>query len=217
MPCSAACRVSRHCAAASFPSGRVAPILQDDARLRRPKARELGPDRRGRAVGAVERSGAAGRWSRRCRRFSGPKLLNTSGAGAAGSRGAGDEVPLHFARLYDDDDSCLPPRRPRGHRLGRPLPSSRCPNGAVMMAAAMRGQGDLDTGDVAHQCRAPLPTMCAQGGPVPSSRSFHCPELVRWSSCRTTSVIGQSAHAPDAFHAFGFCGTGFQLAPGSAR
>jgi len=185
------------------------------------KARELGAEIvEGARVGAVERSGTG--WTvvtEDGRRFSAPNLLNASGAwGRRVAAALGDEVPLYFAAYMMTMTSCLPAFvGPVVIGSGRPISFKQMPNGAVMMGGGYAGQGDLDTGNVrtnvehlSYNVRTGLAlfpilaqasiarSWCGLEGVLPD----HIP------------VIGKSAHAPDAFHAFGFCGHGFQLAPG---
>jgi sarcosine oxidase subunit beta len=187
------------------------------------KARELGAHIIERArVAGIERGTAV--WTAATadgRKFSGAKLLNASGAwGSRLARALGDDLPLHFAAFMMSMTSPLPAFvAPVVIGSGRPISFKQMGNGQVMMGGGYSGYGDLDTGKVrtnverlAYNVRTGLElfpilaqatiarSWCGLEGVLPD----HIP------------VIGPSVAARDAYHAFGFCGHGFQLAPGVA-
>lgn len=215
--------LSRHCVGglASYRDGFADPYKTTLAFAN--KARELGAEIvEGARVVAVDRGGAG--WEVATadgRRFSAPKLINNAGAwGHRVAKALGDEVPLHFAAFMMSMTSPLPAFvGPVVIGGGRPISFKQMDNGSVMIGGGYAGRGDLETGQVrtnverlAYNVRTGLElfpilaqasiarSWCGLEGVLPD----HIP------------VIGKSVNAPDAFHAFGFCGHGFQLAPGVA-
>lgn len=175
--------------------------------------------REGCRVVAVDRE--AGQWCVTAQdgsRVRGVHLLNAAGAwGNRIAEALGEPVPLGYAAYMITMTSRVASFvGPVVIGTGRPLSLKQLGNGAVMMGGGYTGSGDLDgqqppTVDVAQlsynvRTAVELFPVLAQASVARSWAGFegvmpdHLP------------VIGRSRE-PDAFHAFGFCGHGFQLAP----
>jgi len=151
------------------------------------------------------------------KRFRASRLLNA--AGAWGSRVAaalGDAAPLGYAPFMMTMTSPLPPFvGPVVIGTGRPLSFKQLDNGAAMIGGGYVGEGTLDGAEarvnverLSYNVRTAIElfpilaeasvvrSWCGLEGVFPD----HIP------------VIGPSS-AANAYHAFGFCGHGFQLAP----
>lgn len=157
-------------------------------------------------------------------RIEGGVLLNC--AGAWGGRIAaqfGEEVPIQSFGPQMGVTEPLP------HRI---LPVvgiwTRASNGGAYLRQVERGNIVFGGGTA----RVPVPldpghAQVAPDGAVPQARALVqlLPALAdvgvirRWSGCEgylrdMLPVMGPSARVPGLFHAFGFCGHGFQLGPG---
>lgn len=151
------------------------------------------------------------------------KLLNTSGAwGAQISAQFGEAVPI----------------RARGPQMGvtEPLPHRILPVVGVWAHDHGGGylrqveRGNIVFGGGAERTDVPLDTGYAKADParlpgqlralLPILPALANVSVIRtWSGCEGyvedgLPVMGASATTPDLFHAFGFCGHGFQLGPG---
>jgi sarcosine oxidase, subunit beta len=155
--------------------------------------------------------------TRRGDTFRASRLLNA--AGAWGSRIAaalGDKAPLGYAPFMMSMTSCLSHFvGPVVIGTGRPLSFKQLDNGAVMIGGGYVGEGTLDQGE-AHVNVERLSYN------VRTAKELF-PILAEASIARSwcglegvfpdhIPVIGPGA-APNCYHAFGFCGHGFQLAP----
>ena len=183
-------------------------------------ARALGAEiREGARVVAVERAG--GLWTLATQdgqRLTGRILLNT--AGAWGNRIAdalGEPVPLGYAAYMITMTSRLPAFvGPVVIGTGRPLSLKQLPNGAVMIGGGYTGSGLLDAANPAsvdprglsYNVRTAVELFPVMQ-PASVARSWAGFEGVMPDHI---PVIGPSRQE-GAFHAFGFCGHGFQLAP----
>jgi sarcosine oxidase subunit beta len=187
------------------------------------KARELGVTLvEGARVTGIERADSGWRATTADRNaYAGARLLNAAGAwGQRVANALGDQVPLTYAPYMMTLTSPLPQFvRPVVIGGTRPLSFKQLGNGAVMIGGGYIGNGDLD--GAALRCNierlsynvrtaAELFPILAQ---ATVARSWCGLEGVMPDGI---PVIGPSRASPDAFHAFGFCGHGFQLGPGVA-
>lgn len=176
------------------------------------------------AVGAIEQTAAGFRLETSKGVFESGRLLNAAGAwGAAIAARFGEPVPLS----------------PRGPQMGvtEPLPHRILPvvgvwtrrRGAdayfrqvergniVFGGAAERVEVDLDPGHARADPARLAPQLAAVRRLLPALDKV---AVIRtWSGCEgyladMLPVMGASATTPGLFHAFGFCGHGFQLGPG---
>ncbi len=145
-------------------------------------------------------------------------LLNAAGAwGSRIAEALGEPVPLGYAAYMITMTSCIASFvGPVVIGTGRPLSLKQLANGAVMMGGGYTGSGDLDgrqppTVDVRQlsynvRTAVELFPVLAQASVARSWAGFEgvMPDHI--------PVIGHSRQA-NAFHAFAFCGHGFQLAP----
>ena len=145
-------------------------------------------------------------------------LVNCAGAwGAEVANRLGDPVPLRTeAFMLMITERVAPFLDPVLGAKGRPLSFKQFANGTVLIGGGYKGRAFPETG----QAETALP------GLVQSARTVAelFPGLKRtrvvraWAGLEGVTpddipVIGPSAAAEAAFHAFGFCGHGFQLAP----
>lgn len=89
--------------------------------------------------------------------------------------------------------------------------------GNVVVAGYPRGPSDKDNNRSPVPPQKTLATMQRLGEIIPALRGAHVIRV--WSGIEgyipdMLPVISPSATTPDLFHAFGFCGHGFQLGPG---
>lgn len=175
-------------------------------------------------VGALDRTGAGFRVTTSKGVFEADTLLNAAGAWGA-------RIAAHFGEPA--------PLTPRGPQMGvtEPLPYRILP--VVGIWTRRRGtdayfrqveRGNIVFGGAAERVDVPLDPGHAKADParLPSQlralrRLLPAVDKVSvirtWSGCEgyladSLPVMGPSATTPGLFHAFGFCGHGFQLGPG---
>lgn len=99
---------------------------------------------------------------------------------------------------------------------GRPLSLKQMPNGTVVMGGGYLATGDLD--DERNRIdfnglQRSAATVAELFPVLRDARIVRCWAGFEGRMADDIPVIGPSANAPDAYHAFGFSGHGFQLAP----
>lgn len=183
------------------------------------KAKSLGVTiREGVRVTGIDRVGEAWEVGTTAGRFQGEVLLNCAGGWADQVAAMlGDRVPVSPEALM------MMVTAPTAHFLdpvvglmGRALSFKQGANGTVVIGGGYRGVADRETGTT----RLNLDGMRQSARTVievfPHMRDV---PLVRgWAGIEgfmpdQIPVIGPSRNAPAAYHAFGFCGHGFQLGP----
>lgn len=153
------------------------------------------------------------------RMFHGVHLVNCAGAWAAEfARGFGEDVPAFAAGPPQFvTEPCPFLVEPSIQTIDGSVIARQTRRGNVILAGYPRSAAD----PVAN--RAPVPphktlaAMRALGRMVPALRSCHVIRV--WSGIEAylpdmMPIIGPSATVPGLFHAFGFCGHGFQIGPG---
>jgi sarcosine oxidase subunit beta len=151
-------------------------------------------------------------------RYTAPLLVNTAGAWADTIAGwFGERVPLVPEVPQVMVTEPAPYRfRPVLGVIGGDLYFRQIPRGNVIFGG---GQGRANAG---HTRSKPLPEIAARAA---AEAARIVPEIRNLSIIRTwtgvdgdtpdgSPVIGPSTTTPGLFHAFGFCGHGFQLGPG---
>jgi sarcosine oxidase, subunit beta len=148
-----------------------------------------------------------------------PLLLNSAGAWAAAIAASfGEGVPLFAAGPPQFVTEALPRFiGPSVQAVDGSVIFHQVPRGNVVVAGYPRGPSDA----IANRAPvAPLKTvahMARLGQVVPALAGAH---IIRvWSGIEgympdMLPIMGRSGTTPGLFHAFGFCGHGFQLAPG---
>jgi len=174
------------------------------------------------AVTGLQRVGSA--WQVKSSRglFSAPVVVNCAGAwGAMIASWLGETVPLRAAALMlmvtEHMQAFLDPVI---GAAGRTLSFKQFANGTVLIGGGHRGTANpeqqsttLDFKQLAINARTAFSLF-------PHMRNSR---IVRaWAGIEGVlpdgiPVLGPSANAPDVFHAFGFCGHGFQLGPASGQ
>lgn len=148
-------------------------------------------------------------------------VVNAAGAwGVTFAERFGESVPSFPAGPPQFVTEPLPYTiRPTVQRIDGSVIARQIPRGNVVVAGYPRTQAD-PVGN-----RAPVPpwktlaTMAALAGCIPALGDAHVIRV--WSGIEAyipdmIPVIGESLAAPGLIHAFGFCGHGFQIAPGVA-
>jgi sarcosine oxidase, subunit beta len=169
-------------------------------------------------VTRLERQGAVWRVTAGGETHEAPVLVNAAGAWADRIAAMlGDSVPLEAVALMLMITAPMAPFvRPVVGATARPLSFKQFGNGTVLIGGGHRGKADrdrnlttIDFGKLALNARTAADIFPAMAGA----------QIVRaWAGIEARMpddipVIGPSAHAPDAYHAFGFSAHGFQLGP----
>lgn len=174
--------------------------------------------REGVRVTGIDRAGEAWEVGTTAGRFQGEVLLNCAGGWADQVAALlGDRVPVSpEALMMMVTAPTAPFLDPVVGLMGRALSFKQGANGTVVIGGGYRGVADRDTGTT----RLNLDGMRQSARTVvevfPHMRDV---PLVRgWAGIEgfmpdQIPVIGPSRNAPAAYHAFGFCGHGFQLGP----
>ncbi|MBT3371971.1 MAG: FAD-binding oxidoreductase [Rhodospirillaceae bacterium] len=172
----------------------------------------------GAAVTAIERTGDAWQVTTAQDRFLAPVLVNTAGAwGHQVCRMIGDDAPVEpAAPMLMITERVAPFITPVLGAVGRKLSFKQYDNGTVMIGGGQRGRAVPEKnlaqtqlagmGNSAVTVKALFPQL----GPVNVVRCWAGIEAVMPDGI---PVIGPSEAATGAYHAFGFCGHGFQLSP----
>lgn len=178
--------------------------------------------REGVRVAGLDRTGGSGgeSWEvgTTAGRFRAETLLNCAGGWADQVAAMlGDRVPLSpEALMMMVTAPTAPFLDPVVGLMGRALSFKQGANGTVVIGGGYRGTPDRDTGTT----RLDLDGMRQSARTVievfPHMR--HVPLVRGWAGIEgflpdQIPVIGESRNAPAAYHAFGFCGHGFQLGP----
>ncbi len=145
-------------------------------------------------------------------------LVNCAGAwGAEVANRLGDPVPLRTeALMLMITERVAPFIGPVLGAKGRPLSFKQFANGTVLIGGGYKGRAFPGTG----QAETALPGL-AQSARTAAELfpGLRCARVVRaWAGLEGVTpddipVIGPSIASEAAYHAFGFCGHGFQLAP----
>lgn len=151
-------------------------------------------------------------------RYAAPVVVNAAGAWAGRVAAAlGEPVPLEAIAPMLMITARLPPfLKPVIGATGRPLSFKQYDNGTVLIGGGYRGRADPETNRTDLDFRALALSAQTVWDLFPIMRGA---EIVRaWAgieACMADEipVIGPSATAPGAFHAFGFSAHGFQLGP----
>lgn len=183
------------------------------------KAQSLGVTiREGVRVTGLDRTGDAWEVGTTAGRFRAGTLLNCAGGWADQVAAMlGDRVPLSpVALMMMVTAPTAPFLDPVVGLMGRALSFKQGANGTVVIGGGYRGVPDLDTGTT----RLNLDGMRQSARTVvevfPHMRQV--PLVHAWAGIEgflpdQIPVIGPSRNAPRAYHAFGFCGHGFELGP----
>ena len=163
-------------------------------------------------VGGVWRVRADGR------DFEAPVLINAGGAWAGQCAAMlGDRVPLQPILPMMMVSERLPPLvKPVVIASGRQLSLKQMPNGTVVMGGGYLGTGNLDTERNRIDFNAlqkSAATIAELFPDLRNARVMRCWAGFEGRMSDDIPVIGPSAAAPSAYHAFGFSGHGFQLGP----
>ncbi len=166
----------------------------------------------------IDRVGENWRIEAGARTFEAPVLVNAAGAWAGEwAARLGDTVSFrHILPMMMVSERVPPLVEPVVIASGRPLSLKQMPNGTVIMGGGYLGFGDLRTGRNRTDFNGLQKSAATVAELFPALRGAR---IVRsWAGFEgrmadDIPVIGPSAAAPDAFHAFGFSGHGFQLAP----
>ncbi len=185
----------------------------------RRKAAALGARiRDGATVERIERVGAVWRASAGGEAFEAPVLINAAGAWAGEwAAKLGDRVEFrHIAPMMMVSAPAPPLVEPVVIGRSRPLSLKQMPNGTVVMGGGYLGAGDLASGRSRvdfHGLQKSAATVAELFPALREVRIVRCWAGLEGRTSDDIPIIGPSAAAPDAFHAFGFSGHGFQLAP----
>ena len=169
-------------------------------------------------VETVERRGTD--WVLVCgsRRFHAPVVVNAAGAWAGRAAALfGDDIPLGVrASMMIVTERLAPLLAPVVSIVGRALSFKQSGQGTLVIGGGLQGSADLD-----HERSTVNFAELAKGARA-AGDLFSAVRNVRIARCWTgieaqtrdhLPVIGASPNAPGLFHAFGFSGHGFQLAP----
>lgn len=152
------------------------------------------------------------------RSFEAPVIVNCTGAWADRTAAqVGESVPLEAAAFMLMISGRMPPfLKPVIGATGRPLSFKQFANGTVLIGGGYQGRTRRDE----NWTELDFTGLSASARTVwdlfPIMREA---EIVRcWAGIEARMpddlpVIGPSASAPGVYHAFGFCGHGFQLGP----
>lgn len=147
-----------------------------------------------------------------------PAVVNTAGAwGARIAAMVGDTIALGTkASMMIVSERIAPMIEPVVSIMGRPLSFKQSDQGTLVIGGGLQGVPDLDR----ETAEVRMGVLCK--GARAATDLFPCVRDVRivrvWSGleARTADmlpVIGPAKNAPGVFHAFGYSGHGFQLAP----
>jgi sarcosine oxidase subunit beta len=166
----------------------------------------------------IERVGEVWRVTSGTGVFEAPVLINCGGAWAGQCAAMlGDEAPIETILPMMMVTERLPRFvEPVVIASGRPLSLKQMANGTVVM-----GGGYLATGDLASEgnriefagLKKSAATIAELFPALRNARIMRCWAGFEGRMPDDIPVIGPSAAAPQAFHAFGFSGHGFQLSP----
>jgi sarcosine oxidase subunit beta len=166
----------------------------------------------------LERAGDAWRVAADGAVFESRAIVNAAGAWAAAiASDLGEPVPMEAAALMLMITA--PVARfvnPVVGVVGRPLSFKQYANGTVMIGGGQRGRADLDTNATALDYEKLAFNARTAMDVFPRMR--HAQIVRAWAGIEGMlpdgiPVIGPSATAPNAWHAFGFSAHGFQLGP----
>ena len=172
----------------------------------------------GAAVTAIERLGGDWQVSAAGQNFQAPVLVNTAGAwGHQVCRMIGDDAQVEPAALMlMITERVAPFITPVLGAVGRKLSFKQYGNGTVMIGGGQRGRA-LPERNIAETKLAGMgnsavtvKALFPQLGPVNVVRCWAGIEAMMPDG---VPVIGPSRAVKGAYHAFGFCGHGFQLSP----
>ncbi len=172
--------------------------------------------RLGTAVIGIDRTGGNWRVKTEGGYVEAPLLINCAGAwGNEVCRMIGDEVPLEAAApMLMITEPVAPFIKPVLGAVGRKLSFKQFDNGTVMIGGGQRGRAVPDRNIAATRLAgmgnsaATVTALFPQLGPVNVVRAW---AGIEGMTPDGIPVIGPSATAEGAYHAFGFCGHGFQL------
>ncbi|MCB1812687.1 MAG: FAD-binding oxidoreductase [Candidatus Competibacteraceae bacterium] len=173
-------------------------------------------------VSGLQRVGESWQVETNAGAFSAPVLINCAGAwGARIAAWLGESIPLQptalmlmvTERLQHFLDPVL-------GAAGRALSFKQVENGTVIIGGGYRGRAYPDTQSTTLDCRQLANNARTAFTLFPHMRNVR---IVRaWAGIEGMlpdgiPVLGPALQAPNVFHAFGFCGHGFQLGPASGR
>jgi sarcosine oxidase subunit beta len=211
--------VSPHCVGAliSRDDGHANPFQTVTAfRL---KAEKLGVRfRQGARAERIERTGNHWTVETGASRFEAPVLVNCAGAWADRiAAQLGEAAPLRVeAPMLMITERVAPFLRPVIGAASRPLSFKQFDNGTVLIGGGHRGRADRDASTTELDFAGLAVSARTAADIFPLMR---CVRVVRcWAGIEAVMpdeipVIGPSATAADAYHAFGFSAHGFQLGP----
>lgn len=172
-------------------------------------------------VSATGANRSSGTWSvtTSAGAFEAPVIVNCAGAWADQVAGwIGDEVPVSAVAPSAMITSRVPQSLgPVVSCASRPLSLKQFENGTVLISGSLRGVADRNT-NVAEIRLAPFAARAATVLDLfPAMKGTQAVRF--WAGIEATTpdgspIIGPSAAAEGAFHAFGFNGHGFELGPG---
>lgn len=170
-------------------------------------------------VERVSRSGVEWKVQAGAQEFTGRFVLNCAGAwGGEIARQIGDHAPVRaYAPMMIVTERLRPFCTAVVGAAGRPLSFKQMPNGTVVIGGGRPGVPEpannrthMQMSELRHSAQTAMDIFPVMRGA----------QIVRsWAGIEGLMpdgipVIGPAAHAPGAFHAFGFSAHGFQLGPG---
>lgn len=211
--------IAPHCVGAALVADDGAADPYRTTQVFRDRAERLGAViREGEEVVAIERR--AGRWhvTTRSGRHETPVLVNCAGAWAdLIARMAGDIIPISTRCSMMLVTERVPPvLGPVVSAVGRKLSLKQAENGTLVIGGGQQGRPDRDRESYDLDISRLAHSAVAVTALFPSLAGLR---IVRaWAGLEAQTrdfepVIGPSPTAPGLFHAFGFSGHGFQLAP----
>jgi sarcosine oxidase subunit beta len=211
--------LAEHCLGglAVFEDGFASPYHTTRAFKR--KAEALGAQLfEGTRAARIERVGETWRVRAGGRDFEAPVLINAGGAWAGECAALlGDAVSFQPILPMMMVSERLPPLvKPVVIASGRPLSLKQMPNGTVVMGGGYLASGELEDErnrinfDGLQKSAATIADLFPA---LRAARIMRCWAGFEGRMADDIPVIGPSASAPQAFHAFGFSGHGFQLGP----